>query len=124
MSESFNYWAFMVGGSGPDVWDKEIKISACDIEDAVKQAMGEAEECGGWICRVEQQDEWEADSPMLVRVRQLENDCRREHEEVERLKMELQAWKDQAQRLSGAKSKLAGSAVGIEQQERRYGNGP
>lgn len=54
MKESFTYTAFIIGGEGPDVWDKEIAFTACDIGDAVGIAQGHAEEMGGWVTDVGQ----------------------------------------------------------------------
>lgn len=51
-----NFYAFIQGGIGPDVWDRELQISAVDIQDALKQAMAEAEESGGFVTSVEQND--------------------------------------------------------------------
>lgn len=56
MSESFHYTAIIVGGIGPDVWEREFACSACDIVDAVGQAHAEAEEMGGWVVDVGQSD--------------------------------------------------------------------
>lgn len=47
-----NYLAFIIGGEGPDVWDKEILISATDISDAAKQAQAKAEELGGEVVQL------------------------------------------------------------------------
>lgn len=53
---SFNYSAFIIGGEGPDVWDKEVEIYACDFADAASQAVGKAEQMHGHLVRVEQED--------------------------------------------------------------------
>lgn len=49
-----NYLALIQGGEGPDVWDKELKISAADFRDAANQAIGEAEELHGHVMTLEQ----------------------------------------------------------------------
>jgi len=54
---TWNYLAFIIGGEGPDVWDREVKISAVDFMDAATQAQGRAEELHGWLCDVSQNDE-------------------------------------------------------------------
>ncbi len=51
-----NYNALLQGGLGPDVWDKELQISAVDIQDALNQAKGTADEMGGHVVMVEQND--------------------------------------------------------------------
>jgi hypothetical protein len=56
VSTGFNYLVSFGGGIGPDVWDKEMQLSAVDIADAVSQAQGRMEECGGWIFMVSQED--------------------------------------------------------------------
>lgn len=50
----FNYLALIQGGGGPDVWDKELPISAVDFRDASNQAITEAEELGGHVVSLEQ----------------------------------------------------------------------
>ena len=50
---NYNYLALIQGGIGPDVWDKELQISAVDFMDAAKQAHGEAEELGGHVVSVD-----------------------------------------------------------------------
>lgn len=51
-----NYIALLQGGIGPDVWDKELQISAVDMRDALNQATGTAEEMGGQVVLLEQVD--------------------------------------------------------------------
>jgi len=51
MSE--NWLALIQGGIGPDVWDKEVAISAVDFMDAAKQAHGKAEYYGGYVVSLE-----------------------------------------------------------------------
>lgn len=51
---TYNYTALIQGGEGPDVWDKDIEISAVDFLDAAKQAVGKAEELSGHVVMVEQ----------------------------------------------------------------------
>jgi ribosomal protein L18E len=51
-----NYLALIQGGIGPDVWDREICISAVDFLDAAKQAVAKAEELGGQVVSLEQND--------------------------------------------------------------------
>ena len=53
MKYNYNYNALIQGGLGPDVWDKELQISAVDIHDALNQAKGTAEEMGGHVVLVE-----------------------------------------------------------------------
>lgn len=52
----YNYEAVIAGGIGPDVWDKEIMISAVDFRDAANQAIAAAESAGGVVILVEQAD--------------------------------------------------------------------
>lgn len=52
----YNYHILIQGGLGPDVWDRESKISAVDFRDACGQACAEAEELGGQVVLVEQED--------------------------------------------------------------------
>lgn len=52
----YNYLALIQGGLGPDVWDKELPISAVDFRDAANQAIAQAEELGGHVVRVEQSE--------------------------------------------------------------------
>ncbi len=53
---SYNYNALLQGGIGPDVWDKDLQISAVDMKDALNQATGTAEEMGGHVVLLEQVD--------------------------------------------------------------------
>jgi len=56
-SVSFNYLAIIQGGIGPDVWDKELHISAVDFRDAASQAAVKAEELGDCqVVTLEQND--------------------------------------------------------------------
>lgn len=55
---TYNYSALIQGGIGPNVWDKELQLSAVDIHDALTQAQGIAEEAGGTVVLVEQ-DSWQ-----------------------------------------------------------------
>lgn len=50
------YLAIIFGGEGPDVWDKELQISACDFSDALHQAESTAEDAGGELFSLEK---WE-----------------------------------------------------------------
>lgn len=52
----FRYFILIQGGLGPDVWDRELIISAADFRDACSQACVKAEELGGQVVLVEQQD--------------------------------------------------------------------
>lgn len=53
---NFYYLALIVGGVGPDVWDKEEDISAADFMDAAGQAQAKADELGGQVVMLEQND--------------------------------------------------------------------
>lgn len=50
------YLAFIAGGLGPDVWDREVEIDAADFRDASEQAIAKADELGGQVCSLEQSD--------------------------------------------------------------------
>lgn len=56
----FNYLAIIQGGIGPDVWEREVGISAVDFADASKQAIGKAEDLSGYVYSLEQSEPWEA----------------------------------------------------------------
>lgn len=45
--------AVIYGGSGPDVWDREMILSAADFMDAAQQAATKAEELGGDVSSLE-----------------------------------------------------------------------
>jgi hypothetical protein len=51
---SDNYYTMIQGGEGPDVWDREVAISAADFSDAFGQASAKAEELGGQVVSLEQ----------------------------------------------------------------------
>ena len=51
-----DYLALIVGGIGPDVWDKEVNIDAADFMDAAEQAQAKADEWGGQVVMLEQND--------------------------------------------------------------------
>ena len=51
------FLAQIQGGVGPDVWEKEIFISAADFLDAAEQADVRATEIGGQVTQLEQSDE-------------------------------------------------------------------
>jgi hypothetical protein len=63
---NFIYVAMIVGGEGPNVWDKEIVLRATDIEDALSQVQIENEKYGGWITSIEQDDEIKSDDPAII----------------------------------------------------------
>lgn len=46
--------AIIVGGIGPDVWDRDVEIDAVDFADAAQQAQGKAEEMGGRVLTMEE----------------------------------------------------------------------
>lgn len=50
------YLAFIVGGIGPDVWDKEVAVDGADFRDAALLANGQAEEMGGRVLLMEEWD--------------------------------------------------------------------
>lgn len=56
MPIEYNYLALIQGGIGPDVWDKEMQISAVDFCDAANQATARAEELGGQVVELNQND--------------------------------------------------------------------
>lgn len=92
----FDYYAFVIGGEGPDVWDKELQIDAADINDALNQAQGYADETGGWVCTVEQTDHPE--STKDGQIKQLEQRLaiaeRRAEDAVAESNRRDQKWKD------------------------------
>lgn len=49
-----NYLAIIQGGTGEDVWDRDIVVSAVDFRDASNQAIAKAEQLGGWVVSLEQ----------------------------------------------------------------------
>ena len=51
------YLGMITGGLGPDVWDHEIEIDAADFKDASEQAIAQAEERGGQVVYLEQNDD-------------------------------------------------------------------
>lgn len=53
---NFDYLVLIIGGIGPDVWDKEENISAADFMDAAGQAQAKADEWGGQVVMLEQND--------------------------------------------------------------------
>lgn len=62
----FDYTISYGGGIGPDVWDSIKDISAVDIFDAADQARGIAEESGGWVFGIQQNDfgpKWSRELP-------------------------------------------------------------
>jgi hypothetical protein len=52
----YNFLAVIQGGLGPDVWDRELTISAVDFRDAANQAIAQADELGGHVTSLEQTD--------------------------------------------------------------------
>lgn len=59
------YLALLAGGIGPDVWDKEIEVDDDDITGALCQCVGRAEEMGGGVFSINQNDwpAWTQTSP-------------------------------------------------------------
>lgn len=51
-----DYLATIVGGTGPDTWEKELNIVADDIMDAAAQACGQADEMGGYVFSLDSSD--------------------------------------------------------------------
>jgi hypothetical protein len=71
--DDFTYVVSYGGGIGPDVWDKEMTISAVDINDAISQASSRMEECCGWVFMVYQEDYPQtAREKMEIKIRELE----------------------------------------------------
>lgn len=52
----FKYLAGIKGGIGPEVWDKELDISASSFMDAAVQAYSKAKELGGVVTSLSQTD--------------------------------------------------------------------
>lgn len=52
----FKYLITYGGGLGPDVWDREVEVSAVNIQDAINQVIGDVEDAGGWIYAIDQND--------------------------------------------------------------------
>jgi hypothetical protein len=52
----FKYLALIQGGIGPDVWDKEKEIFAADFIDAANQSTALAQELGGQVVSLDQND--------------------------------------------------------------------
>lgn len=46
--------AMIVGGVGPDVWDRDVEIDGADFADAANLAQGKAEEMGGRVLTMEE----------------------------------------------------------------------
>lgn len=46
--------AMIVGGIGPDVWDRDLEIDGSDFADAAQQAHEKAEEMGGRVLTMEE----------------------------------------------------------------------
>lgn len=65
----YNFYGFIVGGEGPDVWEKECDISAVDFSDASTQVMGIAERLGGTVVQLEQNDRPENSEDKLTTLR-------------------------------------------------------
>lgn len=59
----FKYLAEIQGGTGPEVWDKEIDISASSFMDAAVQAYSKAQELGGFVTSLFQTDDDAAQAP-------------------------------------------------------------
>jgi hypothetical protein len=50
-----NFLAIIVGGEGPDTWEREREIThAVDFMDAAQQAQAQADELGGFVFSLEQ----------------------------------------------------------------------
>lgn len=64
----YNYTALIQGGIGPDVWDREVQVSAVDLLDAAKQMAGRAQEMHGWLVSVEQNDRPEWQQEQVVKL--------------------------------------------------------
>lgn len=53
---TLEFLALIQGGIGPDVWDREVAISAADFRDASNQAIAKAEDLGGYVVSLEQSE--------------------------------------------------------------------
>ena len=51
---NYKYFCQINGGYGPDVWEEEKEIMACDFVDAAKQAVAQAQFIGGVVVSLEQ----------------------------------------------------------------------
>ena len=54
--DKFKYNVLIVGGIGPDVWDKEEVIEATDIFEAASIMKEKIKGNDGWVVSIEQQD--------------------------------------------------------------------
>lgn len=54
--QKFRYIVVITGGTGPDIWDKEVEVEAEDIGKAAALAMSQAEEFNGWVVLIEQEN--------------------------------------------------------------------
>ena len=50
----YTYTVGIMGGIGPDTWDKEVEVEAENIGKAAALAMAQAEEINGWVVLIEQ----------------------------------------------------------------------
>ena len=54
----YKYIVLIHGGIGPNVWDRELEISAVDFMDAAQQAQNYADDMDGSVIELEQMDWW------------------------------------------------------------------
>lgn len=67
MSQEFIYVSRIVGGLGPNVWDKEVVCRASDIQEALDIVKGVCEQYpDGWITEIVQDDEIKKDDPAII----------------------------------------------------------
>jgi len=60
--------ALVSGGEGPDVWDKELCMDACDILDAMNQAIHWTKHKGGTVMSVVQMN-WDYEKVIAYRTK-------------------------------------------------------
>lgn len=63
-----NYLAMIQGGIGPDVWEKEISITACDFADAATQACNIANENSACVVSLDANDWQDSKHPVPWKV--------------------------------------------------------
>lgn len=73
---NLKFCAFVQGGEGPEVWDKESCFEATDILEALKLANGWAEDHGGVVMSINQSN-WDEKDVVAYRTKDHPEACGR-----------------------------------------------
>lgn len=102
------FLALIIGGLGPDVWDKEKEIDAADFQDAARQAQGIAEDLRGQVFSLEG---WEYPTDAKTTIANLQRENAELKDEVELKSAALKSGNVDYRELKALRSEFSAAKV-------------